>query len=137
MPGVATPLWIYGVTALACWLVPTRLSVDGETVLSVYPTKALALVTVSLGIAHASLALHGGMVVRAAGCWAVATLSMVTVFAVSYSVAPSTWSGIIFVQTLAVGASACAFGVLAWQLAWRRVATAPTWWPAAPWPWAS
>jgi hypothetical protein len=90
-----------------------------------------------LVIAHASLALHGGMVVRAAGCWAVATLSMVTAFAVSYSVAPSTWSGIIFVQTLAVGASSCAFGVHHGN--WHGVALRPepTWWPAAPWPWAS
>ena len=121
--GVAVPLCIYGVTAIWCWLTPSRLMVDGETfVINIFPTKALALASVALAIVHWALALRGRLVVYVASFWAVATTWIVTMFAVSHLLTPFTWLAIRLVQILTAGGTACALSVLAWQLVRRRLA---------------
>jgi hypothetical protein len=120
---VALPLGIYGVTAILCWLTPSRLMVDDETsVINIFPTKALGLATVALAIVHWALALRGRLVVGVAGFWAVATTWMTTMFAVSHLLPPFTWLAIRLVHILTAGGTACALSVLAWQLVRRRLA---------------
>lgn len=121
--GVVLPLCIYGVTAVWCWLTPSRLMVDDRNfVLNIFPTKALALATVALAIVHWTFALRGRVVMGVAGIWAVATTWMITTFVMYHLLAPFTWSAIRLVQILTAGGTACALSVLAWQLVRRRLA---------------
>ena len=69
---MAVPLCIYAVTVIWCWLMPSRVSIDTvESVINIFPTKALALATAALAIVHAALALRGRLVMSVAGLWAV------------------------------------------------------------------
>jgi hypothetical protein len=76
---VAVPLCIYGITAIWCLLTPSQLAIDEvESVLNIFPTKALALATAALAVVHAAFALRGRLVLSVAGLWALATTWMVT-----------------------------------------------------------
>src|SRR5262245_45768799 len=78
---VVVPLCIYGLTAIWCLAIPARLAVDNvESVLNIFPTKALALATAALAFVHAAFALRGRLVLSVAGLWALATTWMVTMF---------------------------------------------------------
>ena len=116
-------LVIYTLTALCCWLTPSRFSVGEErAVINIYPTQAFALAAGALAVMHAALRLHGRLVVAVAACWAVATTMTVTSFAILRGVAPSTWSKVEVAQAVTLAFSACALSVLAWQIVRRRLA---------------
>ena len=116
---------MYALTALWCWLTPSRIAGDGEMfdfVINAYPTEALALASGALALVHAALWLHGRLVVVVAACWAVATVTMVTSFALLPRVAPSMFMTLQIAQAVVLSVSACALLLLAWQLARRRFA---------------
>lgn len=118
-------LLMYALTVLWCWLTPSRIAGDGEMfdfVINPYPTGALALASGALALVHAALWLHGRLVEVVAACWAVATVTMVTSFALLPRVAPSRFLTLQGVQAVVVLVSACALLLLAWQLARRRFA---------------
>lgn len=119
---VAVPLCIYAVTAIWCWLTPSRLMIDDmDFALNIFPTKALALATVALAIVHWAFALRGRVVVSVASLWAVATTWMVTMFIIF-----SHWQTVLaesvvrLVHILTVAAVACGLCILAWRLVRRR-----------------
>jgi hypothetical protein len=118
-------LLMYALTALWCWLTPSRIAGDGEMfdfVINPYPIGALALASGALALLHAGLWLHGRLVVVVAACWAVATVTMVTSFALLPRVAPSMFLTLQVAEAVVVAAAACALLLLAWQLARHRCA---------------
>jgi hypothetical protein len=118
---VAVPLCIYAVTAVWCSLTPSRLVIDDvESVINIFPTKALALATVALAIVHWAFALRGRVVVGVAGLWAAATTWMVTMFLVYRWLTPFTDSVVRLVYIVTVAGAACALCILAWHLVRRR-----------------
>lgn len=130
---VAVPLCIYGVTAIWCLLVPARLAIDDvESILNIFPTKALALATSALVIVHAAFALRGRLVLTVASLWALATTWMVTMFIAYRWQTPSTHSVVSFLHVLTMAGAACALAVLGWQLVRRRLAVEAYWFARAP-----
>jgi hypothetical protein len=130
---VAGPLCIYAVTAIWCWLIPSRLAIDDvESVINVFPTKALALATAALAIAHWAFALRGRMVVSVAGLWAVATTWMVTTFLVYRWQAPFVDSVARAVHTVTLTGAACALCVLGSLIVRRRLAIDANWFARGP-----
>jgi hypothetical protein len=120
---VALPLWIYAVTAIWCWLIPSRLMIDEvDSVLNLFPTKALALATAALAIVHWAFVLRGRLVLGLAGLWALATTWMVTMFFAYRWLTPFTDSVLRLVHTLTVAGAACALCVVGWLLVRRRLA---------------
>ncbi len=125
---VAVPLCIYAVTAIWCWLTPSRLMIDGvEFALNIFPTKALALATVALAIVHWAFALRGRVVVSVASLWAVATTWMVTMFIFSHWLTVLAESVVRLVHILTMAAVACGLCILAWHLVRRRLAVDANW----------
>ena len=125
---VVLALCIYAVTAIWCWLTPSRLVIDEvESVLNIFPTNALALATVSLAIVHWAFALRGRVVVVVAGLWALATTWMVTMFLAYRWVTPFTDSVVRVVHILTVAGAACGLCVLGWHLVRRRLALDANW----------
>lgn len=124
---VAVPLCIYAVTAIWCWLTPSRVMIDdGEFALNIFPTDALALATAALAMVHWALALRGRVVVRVAALWAVATTWMVTTFVIPRGATVLTQTvKLVYIVTMA--GAACALGVLAWHLLRRRGAVDSHW----------
>jgi hypothetical protein len=130
---VGLPLCIYAATAIWCWLMPSRLSIDAvESVLNVFPTKALALATAALAIVHAAFALHGRLVLSVAGLWALATTWMVAMFLAYRRLTPLTHSAVSFVHGLTGAGAACALFVLGWHLVRRRLAVDANWFARTP-----
>ena len=122
--GILAPL-IYTLTALWSWMTPTRITGDGEMfdfVINPYPTGALALVSGALALAHVVVRLRGPAVGIVAALWAVATISMVTLFIFVLRVETPTWVMLQVAQAVVVAVSACAISVLAWQIVRRRLA---------------
>jgi hypothetical protein len=118
---LAVPLGIYAVTAIWCWLTPSRLVIDDvESVIKVFPSKALALASVALALVHWAFALRGRVVVGVAGLWAVATTWMVMMFLLYRWLTPFTDSVVRLVYMITVAGAACALCVLAWHLVRRR-----------------
>jgi hypothetical protein len=130
---VTAPLCIYAATAIWCWLMPSRVSIDAvESVLNVFPTKALALATAAMAIVHAAFAFRGRLVLTVACLWALATTWMVTMFLAYRWLSPSTHSVVSFVYGLTVGGAAFALCVLGWHLVRRRLAVDANWFARAP-----
>jgi hypothetical protein len=130
---VALPLCIYALTAIWCWLVPSRVSIDTvESVINVFPAKALALATAALAIVHAALALRGRLVTSVAGLWALATTWMVTMFLAYRWLTPFTHSAVSLVHVLTVAGAAFALCILGWHLVRRRLAIDANWFARAP-----
>lgn len=128
----ALPLCIYSVTAIWCLLTPPRLAIDEvESVLNIFPARALALATAALAIVHAAFALRGRLVLSVAGLWALATTWMVTMFLAYHWLTPSMHSAIRFVHVLTVAGGACALCVLGWHLVRRRLAIDANWFARA------
>ena len=130
---MALPLWVYAVTAVWCWLMPSRVAIDEvEFALNIFPTKALALATVALAIVHGAFALRGRLVLTVAGLWALATTWMVTMFLAYRWLTPFMHSVVRFVFVLTVAGAACALCVLGWHLVRRRLAVDANWFARAP-----
>jgi hypothetical protein len=130
---VAVPLCIYGITAIWCLLTPSQLAIDEvESVLNIFPTKALALATAALAVVHAAFALRGRLVLSVAGLWALATTWMVTMVLAYHWLTSSTHAVIGFVHVLTVAGAACALSVLGWHLVRRSLAVDVNWFARAP-----
>jgi len=124
----ALPLCIYSVTAIWCLLTPPRLAIDEvESVLNIFPARALALATAALAIAHAAFALRGRLVLSVAGLWALATTWMVTMFIAYRWQTPSTHAVVSFVHVLTAVGAACMLCILGWHLVRRRLAVHANW----------
>jgi len=129
---VALPLCIYVLTAIWCWLMPSLVSIDAvESVLNVFPTKALALATAALGVVHAVFALCGRLVLRVAGLRALAATWMATMFLAYRWLTPFTQSVVGFVGVLTVAGAASALCVLGSHLVRRLLAVDANWFARA------
>jgi hypothetical protein len=125
---VSVPLCVYVVTAIWCWLTPSRLMIDDvDFALNIFPTKALALATVALAVVHWAFALRGRLVVSVASLWAVATTWMVTMFIFSHWLRVLAESVVRLVHILTMAAVACGLCILAWHLVRRRLAVDANW----------
>jgi hypothetical protein len=103
-----------------------------ESVLNVFPTKALALATAALAVVHAALALRGRLVMSVASLWALATTWMVTMFLAYRWLTSFTHSAVNFVHVLTVAGAASALCILGWHLVGRRLAIEANWFARAP-----
>lgn len=130
--GIVLPASIYAATAILCWLAPSRVAIHDNTlanyhevIINAAPTNALALAAVVLFVAHVILKMSGKVAAIVSGCWAAATVWMVTFFFAATLHPPNrmAWAVIYFIGIVTLGSSACGLLFVAWQMVRRRIAT--------------